>query len=134
MKWGITVQKARALYSNIEVVDYNDQYICSGGLNKNDGSMKEEIDLTLLQAITLDKIKVYPNPFYGQITIDYYLKPKENGAFIMYDITGVEKVRIDLSSMVNRTSFNVSSIPKGMYIYKYVVNNIMRGSGKLIKE
>jgi hypothetical protein len=134
---GSAVYKARNLYNAIVPMAWNDKYICNSvGVNKSSTSSEEEgvIDHLLLNILNQENIKVYPNPSSTNVTIDYSLLSSETGEIVFYDLLGIEHLRTQLSNYNNRTSFSIASLPKGIYIYKYLVNGQKRYANKIVKE
>ncbi len=136
---GTAVYKARSIYSRYNAVtDYNDLYICNNvGLYKGNSNEEEElvIDPNLLARMNEEsRIRIYPNPTNGQISIEYQLNNQEKGLLKFYDIYGREILSIDLKQEVNRVSATINDIAVGIYIYRYSINGNVIETGKLIKE
>jgi hypothetical protein len=134
---GTAVYKARSIYGEIEPADMNDIVICNAaGVYKNGNSTEDEenIDPSLLAAISTDQFKIYPNPASTQVTVDYALNLEEKGTLIFYDLLGREYMRSDLSSTINRVTLNITNLPKGLYLCKFAVSGQTRSTKKLVIE
>ena len=80
------------------------------------------------------KIKLYPNPFNNDLTIDYSLQIGEVGKIVVYTLLGVPVYETELSNTVNRVTMQLPNLPIGVYLYKYFVNNRLESTGKLLKQ
>ena len=134
---GTAVYKARSIYHEIEPIDLDDIVVCNAaGVYKNGNTTEDEeiIDPLLLQALDNKELNIYPNPANTQITVDYSLNLNEEGMLVMYDMLGREYMRTSLLANVSRVTINISSLPKGLYLCKYMVNNSYRSTKKLVIE
>lgn len=43
-------------------------------------------------------------------------------------------LRAELPQQANHVSFSVYELPNALYTYRFIVNNVVRENGKLIKE
>lgn len=143
---GIAVYKARMLYALYNPASmFDDISICNNiGVYKNgggDGLFDDENNYLKnlkpkqnILANSEHKFVLYPNPASTTITIAYQLQPNEKGNVIVYDLLGREQLKMDLDYNINKVSVNISSLPLGLYTYKYLVNNVQKQAGKLLIE
>ncbi len=150
---GTAVYKARTIYASINPgIDYNDLTICNavGVYKNNNGKGLFDDENTLLnnmisgngnivknhvnKSIYTDGVKLYPNPASDNITIDYRLNANETAVLRIYDMLGIERMKIDLQPNINKVIIKITSLETGVYSYKYTVNNIQNSTGKLIIE
>ena len=87
-----------------------------------------------LEWSTKKHIKLYPNPTSTQLTIEYMLDLDEEGNIELCDIVGKKLFGLELPVSANQVSIDVTQLPKGVYLYKYIINNKPVETGKLIKE
>jgi hypothetical protein len=148
---GTAVYKARSLNAMYNpAILYDDIKICNniGVYKTGDGNDENDRRKTVyenenkfLKNIGKKNIerkdylfKLYPNPASTQLTITYSLNHTEKGKLIIYDILGREQIQIDLQNNVNKVSVNIQSLPQGIYMYKFFVNNNQTEAGKLLIE
>ncbi len=151
---GTAVYKARMINASMNpLVDYNDLLLCNAaGVYKNTtgtGLFDEEnswlnsisnstinnvVDKVMNQTIQENKFEIYPNPASTVLKIAYQLNEYENGELILFDIIGKEQLRISLSNKSNNVIVNIQNLFKGIYTYKYVINNISKSTGKITIE
>jgi hypothetical protein len=135
---GYGVYKARILNTMLgNYTNVNDITLCNGaGMYKNGYAGDDEpiIDPNLLTIVKDGNIKIYPNPFNNQITIDYSLDQNEKGVVNIFDLLGRLIQNIDLNPATNRVTIKVNNIANGVYFYKFIINERVVESGKLIKD
>lgn len=151
--YGSAVYRARTIYAAMNpLADYNDISICNAaGVYKNGNSaglFDEENNwlnnLTKNQNIpsadeSISKFSnssfaIYPNPANTNITISYSLNGNQNGELLIYDVLGRKQMSIDLSNSANKVQVNVRTLNQGIYTYKYLINNTVAQTGKIIIE
>lgn len=97
----------------------------------------EELDALILQS-GKDQFTIYPVPASNNITIDW---PESQDVFLkgvqfkLYSIDG--KVVLNKTLNTRSTVVNVSTLPRGLYIYKITIgdqNNTVYSEGKLSLE
>ena len=133
---GLAVYRARMLYNNIEPMAWADRVICNAlVMNKNGDSGDDlSIDESLLKIIDQEVLKLYPNPASSTLTLEYNLQTLDKGHLVFYDLLGREQLTVQLSSYANKVSFSIKTLPKGLYLCKYVVNGIGKQVVKVIIE
>jgi len=134
---GSAVFKARTLYNTITPMVWSDKYICNAmGVNKNGETAEEEgiIDQSKLNELNQIGVKIYPNPASTQLTVDYSLRPNETAELVLNDLLGREFLRTSLKSENNVVSISISHLPRGIYLYKYIVNGKVNKTNKLILQ
>jgi hypothetical protein len=135
---GTAVYKARTLQGFYSAgLTYDDWDIChDAGLYKN-GNVNEfgamEIDKSLLIAQE-ENVLIYPNPANTHIEISYSLKLNETGRLQFFDLLGREQLSCALHATYSRKKVDISQLEKGLYVYKYLVNEQQVAFGKLIKD
>jgi hypothetical protein len=80
------------------------------------------------------KFMLYPNPASTTINISYELTQTEKGMVVLYDILGREYLKVDLNSSNNKVIIDISSMNRGIYTYKYMINERQHNVGKLLIE
>jgi WD40 repeat protein len=81
-----------------------------------------------------ENVKVYPNPASNQLNVSYHLSENQNCQFVLCDLTGRIVIQIDLDNQVDKMSFSLQTIPKGIYVYRFESKGEISHSGKLIIE
>jgi hypothetical protein len=77
--------------------------------------------------------EVYPNPFSNNLNISFSNEYKiENTEFIVVNVLGEVVARKQLNS--TDSDMNLSALPKGVYFWQIVENNVLLGQGKLLKD
>jgi len=87
-----------------------------------------------LDETAISQIKVYPNPFMDELSIELNLF--ENPAeFVLFDLNGKELFRQAISSSGESNRIEITTeLSSGMYIYHLYENDRVLKSGKLIKQ
>ena len=132
-----SLSKIKSSNSYSGSINYNDWDIChSSGVYKNGitNPFEVNIDPTLLCALNLECIKLYPNPAHSIVTIDYGLEANEKGQLQFYDVLGKKRLEVNLSNGKVLEHIIVSSFEKGIYFYRYLINDNINCSGKFNKE
>ncbi|HRK29205.1 MAG TPA: T9SS type A sorting domain-containing protein, partial [Chitinophagales bacterium] len=75
--------------------------------------------------------KPYPNPANGTINIAYQLNSSDIAVFRLFDFTGRIVLESPLTG-VGLSTFEVSHLPKGVYLYQVLLNSEGLFNGKLI--
>jgi hypothetical protein len=136
LQQGTAVYKARLIYASYDPsINFDDIAICQSTVaNKGGISQGESIDMNLLANVMENEITVYPNPATDEVTIDYVLHENSKGKITLFDIVGRARMTLDLSATQNRIKVNVGNLEKGIYIYKYIVDNKIIQTDKLTIE
>ena len=87
----------------------------------------------LNQIITPQNVKVFPNPFKYNTTIEFENHNKEPCTFILQNLLG-EKVEIITNIRSNKFLIEKKGLPKGTYIFKLQKEHGLIDTGKLIIE
>jgi hypothetical protein len=77
-----------------------------------------------------NKIKLFPNPNNGNITVEYDLKDNETGKLFIYDLIGRLVFSYDLTA-VNSSDIH-TELREGTYLYEVVINGQSIKKDKLI--
>jgi hypothetical protein len=92
---------------------------------------------TIKEAINnLQNLTVYPNPSNGSFTLSFYLNSKENIGVSIENILGQELVSETLTNTPGLFSktYDVKSLPKGVYILSMKQNNKATLAQKIILQ
>jgi hypothetical protein len=76
-----------------------------------------------------EKLKVYPNPTEGPITIKYFNNLKE---IFVADFTGKLLMRYIINNKKSITRIDLSNFPSGTYFIKYITDDNKMGAEKVI--
>ncbi len=76
--------------------------------------------------------KLFPNPNNGNMTFEYKLADNEMGEFKLYDMTGRLLSSYILENGTNSLNISEAALKNGVYFYKYIVNNEIRSTDKII--
>jgi len=81
------------------------------------------------------QLLVYPNPFKEAFAINYSI-PKESkkGVFELRDVLGSLVYATPLNTNINQLQVVASTLKAGMYVASLVVDGVVVGSQKIIKE
>ena len=138
---GSAVYLARTLQAMYQTgIRYDDKILCDGtyknGTSYSDDEKAYEEMMSQYEKLLSTKkhIKLYPNPASTQLTIEYMLDLDEKGIIELCDIVGKKLFGVELPVSANKVSIDVTQLPKGIYLYKYIINNKPVETGKLIKE
>lgn len=116
----------------------NPSGICTDNMNvlfaNKNGRVDEEetIQENLLHGLANEGLKIYPNPASTRLTLEYQLSESSSAVFYLYDMLGREWCSLVLAPAVQRVSFGIAQLPRGIYIGKYVVNGTTRSTQKII--
>ena len=73
--------------------------------------------------------RLYPNPTSGKLTIEF----AESGILEIADVTGRRLKTVPLNNTQSgKTVIDLSELPAGAYICKYLVNGLLRETHKII--
>lgn len=105
------------------VTSFTDYLKLSSGTNAsnydNDGYIYLKVTTGSTEGIAdaekAAKLNAYPNPATSQVSINYNLV--RNGRLSVYNMLGNEVYSLDLSAGEGTAQINVSSLPKGVYVY-----------------
>jgi hypothetical protein len=84
-------------------------------------------------------LRVFPNPFESELSITFSLEKESNVRIEMYSMTGQLLHQIGQKNASGYVDFvwddsKLSSLQKGMYIAKVIVNGVPRQSVKIFKN
>lgn len=81
------------------------------------------------QPFNLDMDQNYPNPFYQNTTIRYYLEEPDYVRFEVFDLRGRRLAKIDIGEKprgVHQIDFNANNLSSGFYIYRISNSHTIR--------
>jgi len=78
------------------------------------------------------KVKVYPNPSNGNMTLEYSLKDNESGMFNLYNITGTLISSHPLQKNSQQLFINNDELEAGIYLYDVSINNKKVKTDKIV--
>jgi len=80
-------------------------------------------------------ILLYPNPVTANhVNIQYRLPENSSGKMEIYDLMGRKLHRLIFTESAGTINFDLSGLPKGLYIYTITINNEPYKIDKLIVE
>ncbi len=91
------------------------------------------------KSVALDhgiKLKVYPNPTDGLLTVEYNLEEDSHVDVSVYDMSGVVRQTLSQGEMrkgFNSEKHNVSRLPNGIYVVKVTIEGVSY-THKMIKQ
>ena len=136
---GQAVYKARTLYDLYVNMNYDDLDICNNagvykgtGVNSLFNEQNNILSLMYLPTSAEKNICVYPNPHFGKFMIKYLLDEEDKGIFQVVDVYGKMVIEATLNPFLGMQTIDMNSSPAGVYFYRYIVNSILRGSGKMV--
>lgn len=79
---------------------------------------------SLSRAIEEPRVKIYPNPSSGQITLEWQRKDARQAQYEVYDLQGKKVAAASLTDIsdVSESRVNLSQLPKGNYMFRLVAN------------
>jgi hypothetical protein len=77
----------------------------------------------------VEKIKIYPNPSKGNITIESQGHLKE---IFITDFTGKILMRIETNDKQTKWNVNISAYPNATYLVKYITADDQWGAEKVV--
>jgi hypothetical protein len=78
------------------------------------------------------KIKLFPNPSNGTITLNYTIKQSDVAAIKIYDLTGKLITDYKLNASTDQMQINNADLNNGIYMYDVIVNNKTVKTDKLV--
>jgi hypothetical protein len=84
-------------------------------------------------------LRVFPNPFENELTIDFNLNKGGDTRFEIYSLTGQLQYKTTVGKVegyrqLTFSDNSIASLQKGMYVAKLFVDNIPVQSVKVIKR
>ena len=79
--------------------------------------------------VNIEKIKIYPNPTQGNITIESKKHLKE---IYITDFTGKILMRIETGDKQNKWNVSLSAYPNATYLVKYITDDDQWGAEKVV--
>ena len=126
---GTVINNSAAIY-----FDYNPPIITNQTFHTI-GENFVTIQLLDIPNITDDnsiEVKVYPNPFKGQTTIELAQTPYQNLELNIYDLTG--KLILQQQSNDHKIIVTAASLPQGLYFYELKGDGERFHTGRLIAQ
>jgi len=84
-------------------------------------------------------LRIFPNPFESELTIDFNMEDEGDVRIEIYNLTGQIQYREIAGNRAGYQKITINdpkieSLPKGMYVAKLIINNIPAQSVKVIKR
>ena len=79
--------------------------------------------------LNVDKVKIYPNPTKGNISIESKAHLKE---IFITDFTGKILMRLETNDKENKWSVNINAFPNATYLVKYITSDDRWGAEKVV--
>jgi hypothetical protein len=95
----------------------------------NKCSEQKEIESFKSTPLNIEKIKIYPNPTQGNITIESKKHLKE---IFITDFTGKMLMRIETNEKQTRWNVNLGAYPNATYLVKYITTDNQWGAEKVV--
>ncbi len=78
---------------------------------------------------------VYPNPVQDQVNIDLYgyVQQYQQGTWRLFDVTGKAVASFSILQGHDEYNYDISFLPKGLYLWQLDIDNRVRSTGKLLK-
>jgi len=95
----------------------------------NKCSEQKEVESFKNTPLNIDKIKIYPNPTQGNITIESKKHLKE---IFITDFTGKMLMRIETNEKQTRWNVNLGAYPNATYLVKYITLDNQWGAEKVV--
>jgi hypothetical protein len=128
-EYGMAVYMARAMLSTLDTVPYQYAHECEEvylppserrGEEEDEGGITEEDN----------GFRVYPNPANDLLIIRGVLSESEKATFELQTVTGSRLKTVRLKD--GKTQIDVSDLPSGLYIYRILVNEQTKTTGKQV--
>ncbi len=120
---GYSREKAEYSYTHTNPVRGHNYYRLAQ-YDKDGRSQKFEVISVLFEQKVDSKIYINPNIVYSNLKIEFS-SPVANGRLHIYDTQGKLMNSFVLASGIDVFNFDVSSLPTGQYVVKYLDNNKM---------
>ena len=95
----------------------------------NKCSEQKEVESFKTTPLNIEKIKIYPNPTQGNITIESKQHLKE---IFITDFTGKMLMRIETNEKQTRWNVNLGAYPNATYLVKYITVDNQWGAEKVV--
>jgi hypothetical protein len=95
----------------------------------NKCSEQKEVESFRNTPLNIEKIKIYPNPTQGNITIESKKHLKE---IFITDFTGKMLMRIETNDKQTRWNVNLGAYPNATYLVKYITADNQWGAEKVV--
>jgi hypothetical protein len=95
-------------------------------------SREGNVTIGAITSNTSGDVKVYPNPTTGDVTLTYDLGNSNEGVLQLYDVVGRLVGSYGLDGSKNTYQFNVSFLCCGVFEYKVMDDQTVKGQGKII--
>ena len=119
---GTAIYSARVML-NLDVNDYS--------VDNTKGNRLMNVAKTETTSSTM-KGKWYPNPAKDEVYYEIQLSEEQSGQVVIIDLMGKEHVSALLNSGNNKTTFDIKSLPSGIYFYRVKINNKLQEVNKFI--
>lgn len=121
------------------------QNVMSGGTAVYDARVMLDIDVddigygaaARIAGTNSDSLSVgqlYPNPTLGTSTYEIELQENESGYIIVTDIFGRPVSQLPLQEGYNVIEIDLAELPSGIYLYRTVINEETKQTGKIILD
>ena len=113
-------------FSNMKLFPRNNaDFENYSGANCPDGVLRLDAEAALTE------VKLFPNPAYDRVTVQYALSRPQTAEVRVFDLTGRLVVSQVLEGMTGETIFSVRNLPAGLYAWTLAGENGLLGSGKI---
>jgi len=120
-----------------DFVELQMQNISFGSLIKSAEFMAENTSESEIVP-TQTALKIYPNPTTGLFTIEYSLtgNAEQSQVFIVYDLLGQEKLRIqiDETNTAGTVQVDLSSFANGVYLIVLITDNTVISTNRIVLQ
>lgn len=107
-EYGEVVYSARLLYESVEVVDYDDELLCS------EIQLKKEADVATDE--WKEHYTIYPNPAFGEVTVMLTEEEIKNKEMEIFNPGGQVVKRVRLANEINTIA--IGELPSGLYMVR----------------
>jgi ligand-binding sensor domain-containing protein len=129
---GVTWTSYNINYPNFPSMNIRDFAFGNNGvvwIGTDDGLVKMQLPLGILEASDNNSAKLYPNPITSQATISF-TKELKNATIKITDVLGKEIRNVNFSG--TQITFERENLKSGMYFYDVISENKKIATGKLI--
>lgn len=120
--------------SGNQIKRYLTLVISSGRPNSDNTTSYDIVEIVEELPESIETVfEVYPNPTPGPLNIKWNTQ-EEIKDIQLYDLTGKEIKNYQLNKLFNRIELNISNVPSGIYMLKFITEKGKIISKKIIKK